>query len=63
MFQDILRLDGTTGIEDRIAPLSIIFELQGTRELLARDAACVRAERPASVQAQVASPVDELAGK
>lgn len=59
VFQDILRLDGTSGIEDRIAPLSTIFELQGTQELLAHDAAYVRADPPA----QVAQSVDELAGK
>lgn len=38
VFQEILRTDGTTSSEDRIAPVSTILELQGTQDLLAHDA-------------------------
>ncbi|WP_433272794.1 isocitrate lyase/phosphoenolpyruvate mutase family protein [Actinosynnema sp. CS-041913] len=38
VFEEILRTDGTTSSEDRIAPLNTILELQGTFTMLAHDA-------------------------
>ncbi|MCC8251540.1 isocitrate lyase/phosphoenolpyruvate mutase family protein [Saccharothrix luteola] len=48
VFQEILRTDGTTSSEDRIAPLDTILELQGTSELLAHDAKYVRSGDPST---------------
>ncbi len=48
VFREILKADGTTSSENRMVPLSTIFELQGTGELLAHDALYVRGpESPA----------------
>ncbi|MEW2592233.1 isocitrate lyase/phosphoenolpyruvate mutase family protein [Micromonospora aurantiaca] len=54
-FREILRTDGTAAVENRIAPLETIFELQGVEELRAHDATYLRSDEPRS-RAVLVSP-------